>query len=331
MKGEHGYLQGRGRDCCSGRWTQGFCLCALYPALVIFGVLLLYNSGYMGQSPSTAALVPAALAPGQSPPGYHPESPASPLQPATITKGLPRAQTAWSWLDIFSFVPNGLRHCPDLFPKVDKTSPFPEPFRKEYEVFKAKLVSVGDINEGTSAAYIEEYIAYYHIVQAPFIRTVCETGFNGGHSSFMWLQANPNTTVYSFDIGEHRYSRPMADYLQQRFPGRLTVTWGDSTKTLPAFRKANPAVKCDVISIDGGHTNPVCLSDYNNFRQMASLDNIILLDNYPDTRLGWMQKLGDVWESAKREGQIIEIFQCNYEPKVPQGFSVGRLNPYFIT
>jgi len=42
----------------------------------------------------------------------------------------------------------------------------------------------------------------------------------------------PRTTD---DNGEHRYVRPMANYLQHKFPGRLTVTIGDSRKTVPHY------------------------------------------------------------------------------------------------
>ncbi len=112
--------------------------------------------------------------------------------------------------------------------------------------------------EGYSGLFFEETLAYYMLVQAPFVETVCETGFNAGHSTLMWLTTNPRARVYSFDIGSHEYSRPMAQYLDKEFPGRLTVTLGDSKVTLPAFRKAHPEVTCDFLIIDGGHTHEAC-------------------------------------------------------------------------
>lgn len=236
----------------------------------------------------------------------------------------------WSWSDVFSFVPNGVRSCQDLFQREGESMEFPEDFQRDFNAFADVVEQTTNWTEGNTANYREEYVTYYHVVRAPFVRTVCETGFNAGHSTFMWLRANPNTRVYSFDIGEHDYSATMARYLQDKFPGRLNVTWGNSMETLSRFRRAHPEVTCDLIVVDGGHTREVCRSDYENFKGMAAeQDCLILLDNYPDRRLNWMEDLGDIWEGGKQNGEIIEIFQCNYEPEMYQGFSVGRLNvPY---
>ena len=229
---------------------------------------------------------------------------------------------SWDWTEVFAFVPNGIRKCQKLF---EKNKYLVEPFINSYNDFLAEVKKYGWV-EGNSALRIEQYLAYIKIVEAPFINTVCETGFNAGHSTFAWLESNTKTHVYSFDLGIHDYARPMADYLRTRYPGRLNVTWGDSTLTLPDFHRRNPDVKCDLLIVDGGHTNPICQSDFNTFMDMANVDNIVMLDNYPDTRLRWMEDLGNVWERAKRRGDLIEIFGCSFEPDSPHGFSVGRYN-----
>ena len=239
-------------------------------------------------------------------------------------------QGDYSWTGIFSFVPNGIYDCEELFRKDgenNKEDILPETFKEAKRKFLSVLerTANNETLEGHSGNILEETLTYYRIAQAPVVKTVCETGFNAGHSTLMWLKANPKTQVYSFDMGSHEYSRPMAQYLDMEFPGRLHVTWGDSTVTLPAFRKAHPEVTCDLLIIDGGHTHDICQSDYDNFKQMASNKSIILLDNYPDKRRTWQRALGDVWEQAKQKGEIIEIFQCRYMQK-PDGFSVGRMN-----
>ncbi len=226
------------------------------------------------------------------------------------------------WINTFKFVPNGLESCPDLFKNIgNKTTLFPVEFNEAYRNF---LKKVPKVKEGYSASYIEEFLVMYLLAKAPSVRTVCETGFNAGHSAFTWLQSNSKARLYSFDIGTHAYARPMAEFLKQSFPERFNITWGDSTLTLPEFRKIHPEVTCDLISIDGGHTYKACKSDYENFKKMAHSESIVMLDNYPDKR--FLKPLGDVWERAKREGEISEIFQCNYWPDKPQGFSVGRMN-----
>ncbi len=230
---------------------------------------------------------------------------------------------------IFSFVPNGIQSCDQLFhSSIPKLNVVSKDFQDGYKQFTSVVKKIQGNLEGFSAKYVEEFIAMYLLAKAPFVRTVCETGFNAGHSTFTWLKANPNTHVYSFDIGRHSYGQRMAKYIHEVFPGRFNITWGNSIKTLPAFRKAHPEILCDLISIDGGHTYNVCKSDFENFKKMSRPKSIIVLDNYPDNRGRgrWMKSLGDVWEGAKRNGEIIEIFQCNYWPKKSQGFSVGLMN-----
>jgi len=119
--------------------------------------------------------------------------------------------------------------------------------------------------------------------------TVCETGFNLGHSSLLWLQANPRVKVISFDLGIHPYVKPSAEYINQYFPGRLTLIIGDSRETLPRFSKANPNIKCDLFFVDGGHENDIPQSDM--FWAIAMLNKTntnsrILIDDLhlPDVR-----------------------------------------------
>ena len=134
----------------------------------------------------------------------------------------------------------------------------------------------------------------------------------------MWLLANPNAKVYSFDLGYYPCSRPMADYLKNRFPGRFTITFGDSTKTLPIFMRENPDVKCDLISVDGGHTVEVASSDFAHFYHMANSPNWLMYDNHPDK-----YRIGASWEQLKRRGMVTEYFRCQYFTRV-HGFTFGQ-------
>ncbi|CAM9373070.1 unnamed protein product, partial [Choristocarpus tenellus] len=47
------------------------------------------------------------------------------------------------------------------------------------------------------------------------VTTVCEVGFNAGHSALNWLlNSRPDTKVISFDLGEHPYVGHAAQFLQ---------------------------------------------------------------------------------------------------------------------
>ena len=152
-----------------------------------------------------------------------------------------------------------------------------------------------------------------------FVETVCETGFNAGHSTLLWLLANPSAKVYSFDLGRHPCTAPMADYLKKRFPDRFTITFGNSTETLPRFRRENPDVKCDLMIIDGGHTVDVASADFGNFYRMSNRKNIVFYDNHPDRF-----HIGASWELLKRRGVVIEYFRCQFITSNLHGFTFGQ-------
>ena len=166
--------------------------------------------------------------------------------------------------------------------------------------------------EGYTAMWEAGTLVYWHLVKLPFVKMVCETGFNAGHSSFLWLSTNPQTHVYSFDIGEHKYSQKMAAYLQSQFPGRLNVTWGDSTLTLPEFHRNYPSIKCDLLFIDGGHTISVAQSDFNTFRQMANPVHLVMMDDHPALHVTRSDNgPRTVWEEAKLKGTVHELAVCS--------------------
>ena len=148
---------------------------------------------------------------------------------------------------------------------------------------------------------------------------MCETGFNAGHSTLIWLLANPSVKVYSFDLNRHPCTEPMAEYLKKRFPRRFTITYGNSTETLPLFRRRNPDVKCDLSIADGGHTVPVASSDLENFYRMSTKLNIVFYDNHPDR-----YDIGTSWELLKRRGVLTEYFRCQYLERNMHGFTFGQ-------
>ena len=177
-------------------------------------------------------------------------------------------------------------------------------------------------HEGYSAKEDGEAFIMAKLAALGFVKTICETGFNAGHSTLIWLLANPNTKVYSFDLGRHTCTRPMAEYLQKRFPGRLNIELGDSTKTLPDFRRRYPDVKCDLMIVDGGHTVKVASADFDNFYAMSNRLHIVFYDNHPD-----IYKIGASWEKLKRRGQLTEYFRCQYVEKgfyKKHGFTFGQ-------
>ena len=167
------------------------------------------------------------------------------------------------------------------------------------------------IIEGNSGDHRDMYRLYFEIAQLDFIKTVCETGFNAGHSAFMWLNANPDLVVYSFDIDMHNYTRPMVYQLQSMFPGRLHLTYGDSRNSIPHFRWECPEVQCDLVIVDGGHHADIPAWDLDNFRYMVprNRDNLVILDDWPG-RWDVNLTIGNMWRERVKGRWVKELFQC---------------------
>jgi len=122
-------------------------------------------------------------------------------------------------------------------------------------------------------------------------KTVCEVGFNAGHSALLWLLAGV-TRVISFELGKHKYSQLANEWLSARFPGKLHVVMGDSSQTVPTFHTMFPKEKCDIVFVDGGHTSRQAWDDLTHFKDLVDLGrntsngHILLVDdtNMPGVR-----------------------------------------------
>ena len=107
---------------------------------------------------------------------------------------------------------------------------------------------------------IDQSKKYLELVQDPVLKisTVCETGFFLGMSTHLWLWANPNMAVHSFDLN---FDQSSLEDLAIRFPkpGQLFTYKGESNLTIPTLPKA---IVCDLISVDGSHDGWQPLYDF---------------------------------------------------------------------
>lgn len=157
---------------------------------------------------------------------------------------------------------------------------------------------------------VKQLNLYHH---AKMSSTILEIGFNAGHSTLIYLFANPTSKIYVFDLGNHGYTRHCFNYLNQVFPNRLSIIYGDSTKTIPEFVKAHPQLKIDLFHIDGGHTISIATQDLNNCRPLASIDNIVIFD---DVDAPWLDQ---VWKTVIQK-KLIKPLQLQY----PMDLSVHK-------
>lgn len=144
--------------------------------------------------------------------------------------------------------------------------------------------------------FIGKQLNLYHY--AKVATQILEIGFNAGHSTLIYLIANPTSKIYLFDLGVHKYTRECFNYLDSVFPNRLSIIYGDSVKVIPQFTRDNPEIKFDLLHIDGGHTTEIATADLINCKALASTHNIVIFD---DTDASWLL---NVWTNFIRNNII---------------------------
>jgi len=162
----------------------------------------------------------------------------------------------------------------------------------------------------------DERKIYAFVSKLPCIKTICEIGFNAGHSTIGWLVNNPNAQVLMFDLWRHNYADTAEAFIRNQshlHPDRMRIIKGSSTATVPVFHHANPGFHCDLISIDGGHAYDIAIVDLQNMFFFANPSfNILLID---DTNCNNVDYCVD---KVVQEGQRRGIL------KIIEGFAFGN-------
>jgi predicted O-methyltransferase YrrM len=127
--------------------------------------------------------------------------------------------------------------------------------------------------------------------------TICEIGFNAGHSAIVWLEKT-QTNLVEFDLLSLDYSEPSRRFVSERYPGRIVFHKGPSRETLPlhAERVRSGAAKpCDLWLIDGDHGRNVEV-DLFNALAASHAGTIIIADDcgllFPYVRRFWRVHVG---------------------------------------
>ena len=188
-----------------------------------------------------------------------------------------------NWTKVLHFVPadkQGRGRCKRWFGRATRDHPGPEiqqryqkyyaDFMKELKIQEARGLDRSPSVEGRTKQ-IQTYLALGNL---EFVNVVCEIGFNVGHSTVAWLASDLKNRVYTFDIATHTATKPMAEYFMRTYPGRFDITYGDSLKVVPQWTERG--IKCDIISIDGGHSYGIAVGDLVNMRAAANKKHILV-------------------------------------------------------
>jgi predicted O-methyltransferase YrrM len=159
------------------------------------------------------------------------------------------------------------------------------------------------------------------------MKLIMEIGFNAGHSAEIFLQ-NSNAYVYSFDIGTHfsQYLKYGKMYINNIYPDRHTLVFGDSKEAIPRFAKNNSDKKFDLIFIDGGHDYETALDDLLNCKNLAHENTILIMDDIiqhnANLVTGWTEGPTKAWNLCKKNNYIVEI--AEFEWTQGRGMTVGK-------
>lgn len=110
------------------------------------------------------------------------------------------------------------------------------------------------------------------------INNICEIGFQLGVGAITLITSvNHSVNYYGFDLGK-KYSKDSFDLVNKYFP--MKMIWGESKDTVPSFIKSKSSFeKCDVIHIDGCHTDNVIYNDIVNMKEISHSGSLLLLDD----------------------------------------------------
>jgi hypothetical protein len=175
--------------------------------------------------------------------------------------------------------------------------------------FKSRNIK---ITEGFVQNLIEQSNRLKNLFPKKYVSTirVLEIGFNGGHSSELFLSLNNSIHVTSFDLGIHKYTKFGEQYIKQRFPSKHTMVYGNSIETIPKYILQYPNLKYNYIFIDGGHDYNTAKADLVNCRSFANKNTIVIMDDIvKDTTKQEKYNIGPTkaWSEEISNNKLIEL------------------------
>ena len=166
----------------------------------------------------------------------------------------------------------------------------------------------------------------------PEAQTVCELGFNAGHSALLFLETLPQARVYSFDLCDGPWTLRNADHVATSYPDRFELMMGDSAETIPAF--AWRGIQCDVVFVDGSKDAEHRRADMALFRKFAHNKTVVLLDEVSSSAcirgsapcVGNYSAITEMYTSLVRDEQLF-VHECIDTITEDDSFCVGAFHP----
>lgn len=118
------------------------------------------------------------------------------------------------------------------------------------------------------------------LARYPRIRRIAEIGFNAGHSAEHFFAERPELELLlSFDMNNYPCTRHAAEYFYHTYKNRFALVPGDSLATIPELHRQHPALRFDLIYIDGCHRFEWAVGDVMNAQTIAHDQTIVWIDD----------------------------------------------------
>lgn len=138
---------------------------------------------------------------------------------------------------------------------------------------------------------------------------LCEVGFQlGAGALVMMLPDIKRIHLLGFSL-DKEHSRKSFNYLSKEF--NMKIEWGNSMEVIPNYNFNG--IKCDIIHIDGCHSDECIKKDIYNLKSHVSKNNILFADDVNSNH--------PAWKEMKEKGIISEKKCYNYKP-----YCIGQYN-----
>jgi len=192
-----------------------------------------------------------------------------------------------------------------------------DPFRSEHAtVIKPFL----PLKMGYATSATAQAAQYAALVASPDVATICETGFNAGHSALLFLQANPHAQLISFDLDELPVTNVVEKWMKEKFPNRFEFVKGDSVHTVPQYFSEHRDVHCDFVSVDGGRSAFEVAADISNFAASSRSGAVIAVDDTPCSA-EFCKGPTTAWDNAVAQEVLLPLGRVKMSAN--RGFSIA--------
>lgn len=184
--------------------------------------------------------------------------------------------------------------------------------------------------EGNTFYFIDKVRTLSKYADDPRVSTICEIGFNAGHSTVNWLNSNPKASLVAFDVVRYLYTSAAVNAIYSLFPNRnfLLIT-GDSNQSVPRASHLLHS-SCNILFIDGGHTYDIALADLIHMRPLAneSFHRVIIDDGFiPDVRRAVLDSI-DLQIFTPLTEVLTNQSLCRRGEKILEGKEKGKIEEF---